>query len=442
MNKRRLTTLISTAVLILAFSWFIRWRQTPNLLREIHNSRHTVLADAPQTVAALTLFQDKIKQNPADAVSYTILAQLYLRQARETGDVALIQRAETAVQQALSLVPDYTLAQLSLAAAHYAQHEFRETLAIAQPIYLSDPDNIQALILIGDAQLALGQYEEVTAVYQTLAEESSAPVLARLAHQAELTGQPEEALRLMEQAAWQAWRSGQTGEGMAWYLLRLGDLHFNVGEVKTAEAHYSTALQLLDDYYLALAALGKVTAAQGHYVEAIDYYERAIAIIPQPDFLAALGDLYAITGQPEKAEAQYETVTFIGKLAKLNQQIYNRQLALFYADHDRNLAEALQLATAELTYRRDVHGYDAAAWAYYKNGLLDEAQAMMTEAMELGTQDARFYYHMGMIAQARGDLVAAEQYLNEALAINPHFDVRQVPIARAILADLAGQSTN
>ena len=437
MNKRRLTILISTAVFMIGLSWFINWQRTPNLLRAIKNSR-AVAAAAPQTAEAITTFQAKLKENPADAVSYTILSQLYLRQARESGDVAMIQRAETAVQQALALVPDYPFAQLTLAAAHYAQHNFQETLDIAQPIYASDPDNIQALILIGDAQLALGHYHEATVAYVALSEKPSAPVMARLAHQAELNGRPEAALQLMEQAAWLAWDNGRSGEDMAWYLFRLGELHFNTGDLKTAESYYSASLHLLDNYYLALAALGKVTAAQGHYDEAIAYYERAIAIIPQPDFLAALGDLYTLMGQPEKAQEQYDTVVFIGQLAAINQQVYNRQLALFYADHDLYLAEALALATAELDTRQDIHGYDAAAWAYYKNGRLDEAQAMIDKAMQLGTREARLYYHAGLIAYARSELVMAKQLLHEALTINPHFDLLQAPIARATLADLTG----
>lgn len=41
------------------------------------------------------------------------------------------------------------------------------------------------------------------------------------------------------------------------------------------------------------------------------------------------------------------------------------------------------------------------------------------QALQLGTRDARLYYHAGMIAQAQGRLAEAEQLLNEALAINP-----------------------
>ena len=69
-----------------------------------------------------------------------------------------------------------------------------------------------------------------------------------------------------------------------------------------------------------------------------------------------MGDLYAEIGDSDQARLQYDTVEFIAKLAAINEQVYNRQLALFYADHDLKLDEALELATSELAVRKDVYG--------------------------------------------------------------------------------------
>jgi tetratricopeptide (TPR) repeat protein len=179
-----------------------------------------------------------------------------------------------------------------------------------------------------------------------------------------------------------------------------------------------------------------VRAAQGRYNEAIRYYQQAIDLVPQPDFLAALGDLYTVTGQPDQAETQYEIVEYIGKLAAINQQIYNRQLANFYSDHDLKLEEARQLALSELKDRKDIYGYDAAAWAEYKNGHFEEAQAYIEKAMALGTRDAQMYYHAGMIARELGHNDQAREYLEEALAINPHFSILQAEHARRALEAL------
>jgi tetratricopeptide (TPR) repeat protein len=182
--------------------------------------------------------------------------------------------------------------------------------------------------------------------------------------------------------------------------------------------------------------LGKVSAALGKYKEASAYYQQAIDIIPQPDYLAALGDIYMVTGQSDKAHIQYETVEYIGKLAAINQQIYNRQLANFYSDHDLKLKEALRLALTELQSRKDVYGYDAAAWAEFKNGNFEDAQTFMDQAMALGTRDARLYYHAGMIALKLGDESQAREYLEQALTINPHFSILHAEEARMTLQRL------
>ena len=68
-------------------------------------------------------------------------------------------------------------------------------------------------------------------------------------------------------------------------------------------------------------------------------------------------------------------VEFIGELNAINKVLYNRELALFYADHDMKLKDALALAQKELEVRHDVYTWDARAWTLYKNGKAKEALA-------------------------------------------------------------------
>jgi len=130
-------------------------------------------------------------------------------------------------------------------------------------------------------------------------------------------------------------------------------------------------------------------------------------------------------------------VEFIGRLNALNKTIYNRELALFYADHDMKPAEALALAERELQARRDIYTYDVLAWALYRNGRAREAAAAMAEALKLGTRDARLYFHAGMIHMALGDAEQARDYLARALAVNPRFHPLHADVATRALAELA-----
>jgi tetratricopeptide (TPR) repeat protein len=180
-----------------------------------------------------------------------------------------------------------------------------------------------------------------------------------------------------------------------------------------------------------LAGLAKLRANNGRYAEAIMLYQKAIAVVPMPIFVGELGDLYAKTGNKPEAEKQYALVEYIGLLGHINQVLHNRDLAIFYADHDIKLPEALELAQKELEVRHDIYTWDALAWALYKNGKLAEAAKASQKARQFGTQDSLLLYHAGMIDEALGQREQARSELKEALRINPHF--------HAIYADRAQQ---
>ena len=425
MNKRKLILSLFSISILIALSQIQGAHFRPSdALPNASDIDGKMLANMPSAGAAIKSFQARTKQNPQDAVSYTLLAEQYIRQARETGDVTSYQRAEASLNEALKLVPNYSAATTALASVYYAQHDFLPALELAKQVHEKNPKNTDALAVIGDAQFALGNYTEAEAAYQALVDKgASPPLLARLAAVEELKGNDQEALSLMRRAAADALQSGGTKESVAWYILRVGDMYFNRGEYKQAGGYYAATLRVFEGSHPALAGLGKVSAAQGRYEEAITYYQQAINIIPQPDYLASLGDLYALINQPQQAQRQYQTVEYIGKLAEINEQIYNRQLANFYSDHDVHVEEALQLTLAELKTRKDIYGYDAAAWAYYKNGRYQKAQALMDQAMLFGTRDARLYYHAGMIAYALHQHEKAREQLEQALMINPHFSI-------------------
>jgi Tfp pilus assembly protein PilF len=149
-----------------------------------------------------------------------------------------------------------------------------------------------------------------------------------------------------------------------------------------------------------------------------------------------LGDLYKLAGRDKEAEAEYALVEQIAHLNQVNGALYNRQQALFYADHDINTEEAYANALKEYAARRDIYGADAVAWTALKAGKVAEARAAIKEALRLDTQDARLFYHAGMIARAADDRSAAGDYLSRALALNPQFDPLQASIARRALASV------
>lgn len=387
----------------------------------------------------IAFYQARVERDPVDFIAYTKLGESYVRQARETADISAYERAEAALRKALELRPDHLDAQASLANVLLAKHDFAGALALAEEVFAADLGATAALATIGDAQLELGNYDGARAAYSELADAASGPaVLSRLAHLAELEGDPDAAIAHMADAEQRASARARSAESVAWYRSQLGALYFNTGRYDEAGRWYAGALDAFPGYPLALAGLGDVAAARGDDSEAISWYERAVAVVPQPAFLATLGDLYARSGDAEAARRQYDTVKFIGELTAINGVVYNRALALFYADHGMNTHKAVELALAELEVRKDIYGYDAAAWALYKDGRANEAAPLMEQALKLGTQDARLLFHAAMIARTMGDTDTARAQLEHALEINPHFSVLHEDEARRALAALGG----
>ena len=289
--------------------------------------------------------------------------------------------------------------------------------------------------LLGDAAIELGEYARAEEAFQQMLD--LRPGLAsysRAAYLLELYGDMDEAVTFMERAVKTG--SARDPEPLAWCLVQLGRLHFNQGRLGKAETAYNNALAVFPRYYQAVAALGQVRGAQRRYAEAIALYQQAITVVPAPDLLVALGDILMIAGKVDEAEQQYALVEYIEQVNAVNQKTYNRQLALFYADHDRKLDEAVTLAEAEVKQRQDIYSYDALAWVYYKKGRLVDAQKAMTQALRLGTQDASLFFHAGMIAQGLGETDNARDSLRRALEINPYFSLRDAETARKALVEI------
>lgn len=73
---------------------------------------------------------------------------------------------------------------------------------------------------------------------------------------------------------------------------------------------------------------------------------------------------------------------------------------MFLAEHDRRQPEAVRIAEAVSTARRDIFTEDALAWAYFKTGRLKEAFAASQRALRTGTRDAQILRHAADIRRA------------------------------------------
>lgn len=384
----------------------------------------------------IAFWQDRIKGNPSSDVQYQYLGELLALKGRETGDVAQYALAAEAFRKAIELYPGNVAARSGLAINLVTLHEWAQAIDQGKQILQSDLRALGAVAVIGDASLETGDLDTARAAFRTLRQKADGPsVESRFARLAYLTGDSAGAIRILDEAATTAEGLNGSPEELAFLHYSAGEYRFTSGDIDGADREFTAALEALPRYYLAIAGRGRVAFARGDLAGAIDAYERAVSIIPKPELLAYLGDLYAVSGDSAKAEAEYKAVDFILALADTQAQVFNREIALFEATHGRDTARAVELTRAELETRQDIYGYDALAWALYNDDQAEAALAPAQQAVSLGTQDPKLLYHLGMIELAVGHMADGRQHLSEALALNPAFD----PLGAAAASEALGR---
>jgi len=394
------------------------------------------------TDESIRFFQAQLARDPEYYVNYNRLAGAYALKARETGDISYYDLAEKAIRKSLELESQHEEAATAygqLGAIQFAEHRFSEAASSTERA-LKLANDPAAMALAGDAQLEMGEYAKAESFFAKLsAPNDGRPHKGReyltTTRQASLTwihGDVERSISLMKRACALAEEVHLPAENMAWTHFMLGEQLFQSGNLSAAEKEMSAALLAFPAYHRALAGMGQVRAGQHRFTEAADFYKRAIAVIPLPTYAGALGDIYRREKKEAQAEKQYALVEYIGQLGALNKQVYNRELALFFADHDRHLAEALALAQKELELRHDVYTWDALAWALLKNNRAQEAQEAMQKALATGTRDPLLFFHAAAIERKLGQPGAAD-FAQKALAVNPEFHVLYADQARRLL---------
>ena len=403
-----------------------------------------------ETDKRILTLRDQVKKSADYYAGYDVLGAAFLQKARETGDIDYYNLAEQTLNKALALVPqDFRAADpfIHMALVCMGEHRFTDALAFAQKAIATGSGNLAAFAIEGDAYNDMGNYDEAGKAYDTvqaLGRLTTPPLMlaymsdSRLAYLRHLHGESTEAVRLMGECIAAALQANIPRENLAWLYFELGERYFQSGDLEDAESSYASGIAVDPNHYRSLAGLAKVLAAQGRFEQSIQLYQRSIAIVPFPVYVAELGDVYTKEGKLREAEQQYELVEYIGHLSELNRVLANRELALFYADQGIKLREALELARSELAVRHDIYTWDALAWVLYKGMASSLKQAKQWKRRSAcTTNDPQLLFHAGMIDHSLAKDVDAADFLRRALKTNPHFHVLDAEVAAHTLADIS-----
>ncbi len=356
---------------------------------------------------------------------------------RYTANAKYYDFAELAYQRALKLDPRSIDAMSGMAWVTGGRHLFDQSISWANRALTIDPSHASSHGFVGDAALELGDYVKAFSEYHKMMDlRPDLSSWSRGSYLLWLTGNRTKAMRLIEKAI--KAESVETND-RAWCRAKLALLLFDDGAYAPAANALKPALAADPENVHACLAAGRIAAARRDLPAAEQYYEKVLAVRPNHEALVALGDLEAVAGRKEEAEEYYRKVEVLHRRRGARDVDDDLLLAKFYADHDRNLGEALRLIEPRLL-TRNVLEADTVAWVLFKNGDLTHAREVMRRALRQRTPLAEFHYHAGMMAAATDDRSTAQRELGQALSLNPKFDPLQAPIAVQKLRQIGGRA--
>src|SRR6185436_1851554 len=279
----------------------------------------------------IAFYERRAAEDPESAGDRAQLAGLYLQRARTSGGFTDYARAEQVARRSLSLRTAHNGQTFSLlASALLARHDFVGALEVAQHADSIEPGNTNHVALIGEIELELGDYDGAA---------------RRLLHTA---------ISRVDR------RDDLPKEQVAWFHYRLGELELRTGQLDAAEAAYRQGLRIFSDDYRILGGLARLECARGHWQQAIDYGNQAVAIQLDPATLGTISDAFFAVGDTAQAE-QYARAMTASALEQPGP--IHRAWGLFILDHGtpRDAERVLAKTREELRTRHDVYGYDLLA---------------------------------------------------------------------------------
>ena len=334
------------------------------------------------------------------------LGWLFVSKARISYDPGYYKLAEQCALCLESKLPNSPAALLLRGHVMHNLHRFKEAERLALELVA-----IRGLSfdygLLGDVLMEQGQLVEAVDAYQSMVNlKPDIHAYSRIAHMRWLKGDLEGAIAVMEMAA----RAGspRNPEPAAWAYTRLALYELQAGASQRALQACDVALDFQNNYAPALLVRGRILLSENQVDEAVEALSDAATLNPLPEYQWALAEALGAAGRTQQAH---------GIEIQVKQQgatVDPRTLSLYLATRDEDVHTAVRLAQRELETRADIFTLDALAWSLKAAGKMDEARSAMRQALAERTEEARLFFHAGVIAAAVGENEEAIGWLERA----------------------------
>ncbi|MBK7428114.1 MAG: tetratricopeptide repeat protein [Saprospiraceae bacterium] len=382
-------------------------------------------------------YRDKILKDDQELESRLRLAQLFIVEARVTGEhghyyPAALQVCDDVLERSKENKDMYFMASTVKAGVQLSQHDFTGALKTGQEALAINPLNAQVYGVLVDAYVELGEYDKAVEMADKMV--SIRPDLrsySRVSYLREIYGQmegPENAFDAMNLAV----DAGFPGtEESAWTRLTLGYLYWNYGRQEEAKEQFEIILDQRPNYPFAIAALGDLAMEMNQKEEAEKLLTQAAAIIPEVGFYESL----ALLRKEQGNETEYQKlVTEVNKMYT-DDVATGHNMSMEYINYYLHVTPDLDKAMeyAQIEYKTRSKNIDVnrlLAEIYYKKGDYTKAQSILKLHQSQAPKILHYFCLRGLIAMANNDKKSGKKDIEMAFKLNKELSSDLAEIAR------------
>lgn len=351
------------------------------------NATLSNLVDWSTTKNKATQLLQAITLDSTDIKAKLLLAQLYMQEARITGEHPYYYPATMQIlNSVLRQEPSNFEALAFKSSVLLSLHHFKEALQVGKQAQSVNSNNGFIYGVLCDANVELGNYQEAVAMSdQMQAIRPGLESYSRASYLREIYGDNAGAIAAMK-LAFEAGLSGS--EESAWAGNTLAQLYLNTGDLKNAEALSNFILEQRTNYGFSYNTLGEIELARKRYDKALVYFNKAIECLPEFSFYENKALAFEAIGKNDQAADIYKMTLKMLEEDAQSGHYADMDMAKVYLKLNR-FDKALEYATVEYNRRplnKDVNQTMAMVW--YKKGDPTKAKKHLDIAMRMGTQNA------------------------------------------------------
>ncbi len=383
-----------------------------------------------------TKLTEKIKSNPTDFESKLSMAELFMMEARISGEhgyyyPAALQVINDVLAKELK-DPTMYRALLDKSSVLLSLHQFAEAKAIGEKAVQYNAYSADIYGVLVDANVELGNYDKAIEYADKMV--SIRPDLrsySRVSYLREIHGLVDESIAALKMAV----AAGYPGmEQTEWARLTLGHLYERYGAQDSAMMQYATALAERPNYPFAIAAMAKTYAAMGQAVKADSLNEVARNLIPEVSFFVDKATWEKSNGNTNAAnKLSREILDMMADDEKAGHKM-GLELSKVYLNLLNDADNALRAALTEYSVRPDnIDVNKMLAEIYYAKGDQEKTNEHLKKALATGSKDPELKCLEGLMMSKTAQAEEGTKLIKSVFVETPYLDCSFCKEARSII---------